>query len=170
MGANKSKVGKLAFIDSAHVELEIKRNAFHDAREKYLIAKKELDEAIRRVNNVEFRGKYLKIGNDEPIYLFVEEQFKTKDDWTGNETEYWLLRGFGFRSAINDCRDSSYFTWDWWYEYKLYDDVTLDDAIKEITTITKEEFREAFNKQLELMKKDVDYIFNESGYFEEYGK
>lgn len=140
-------------LQELYADMEDKRNQYMDARQAY-------DIAYQKSLNVDFQGKFIKIKDDEPTYLYVKEQFLTKDTWSGYENrEYFVLRGFGFRFLNTPYCDASYFTWDWMYEFKIHNDRNIESTLKTIKEITEDEFKAALYKGFQETQQHIEEIF-----------
>lgn len=143
-------------LQELYEDLEAKRNQYVEARQAY-------DKAYEKSLNINFLGKFIKIEDDEPTYLYVKEQFLSKGAWD-TETEYFLLRGFGFRYINTPYSDASYFNWDWFYTFKIYNDRTRESTLKKIKEITEDEFKSALYKGFQQTQEHIEKIFK-SSYF-----
>ena len=146
-------------LQELYADLEDKRNKYLDARKAY-------DKAYKESNQINFLGKYIKVEEDEPTYLFVKEQLLLKGEWSSpNPVERFVLRGFGFRYVNTPYIDASYFNWDWMYEYTFYNDRTRELTISKIKEITEDEFKSALYKGFQETQQHVEEIFA-SKYFQ----
>ena len=147
-------------LQELYEDLENKRNQYVEARQAY-------DKAYEESMKINFLGKFIKVEEDEPTYLYVKEQFLSKGAWDSS-SEYFLLRGFGFRYVNTPYSDASYFNWDWMYEFKIYNDRTRELTLKKIKEITEVEFRSALYKGFQQTQEHIEEIFNKSNYFKKH--
>jgi len=152
------KTIKTPDLNALMENMERKRDAYYAAKYAY-------NKAYEKSLNIDFQYKFIRIGsvNEEPEYLFVKEQFRVADKYSG-AGDYFVLRGFGFRCFNSPYPDASYFDWDWMYEHKLYINNMLKENLRKITEITKEEFRDKLMQGFGETMTHIEEIFG-TNYF-----
>lgn len=136
-------------------------------REKYSSLRMELrekqdtlyrDEQEELAKLVNFKNKYLFISGGLPNkYLYVDEQFNHQDIST--KEPVIVLRGQGFNYIYTPYCDDTFASWDQFYSHEIKID-NLDQELRNIKEISKEEYNEAFEKMIEGM------ILEHKNYFE----
>lgn len=131
---------------SLRMELHEKQNALYN---------EEREELAKLVN---FKDKYLFISDGLHVkYLYVDEQFNHQDILT--KEPIIILRGQGFNYLYTSYCDDTFASWDQFYSHEIKID-NLDQELRNIKEISKEEYDEAFEKMIEGM------IIEHKNYFE----
>lgn len=127
-------------IEDVNKDIEVvKKNLENLYNEKLEFEHKEL--------NLDFyEGKYIEY--DDHV-MYVEDVFRNNVFHKNFEFSY-LLRGLGFYSCLVGYGDATDVEWGYWHE--LYIDghtkSELEDKLKKIKIITKEEYSEKFDKMV----------------------
>lgn len=132
---------------SLRMELREKQNALY---------RDEQEELAKLVN---FKNKYLFIsGGLHDKYLYVDEQFNHQDIST--RQPIIVLRGQGFNYRYTFYSDNTYASWDQFYSHEIKID-NLDQELRNIKEISKEDYNEAFEKMIEGMIDEHKNYFND---------
>jgi hypothetical protein len=133
---------------SLRMELREKQNALY---------RDEQEELAKLVN---FKDKYLIIsgGLYDDKYLYVDEQFNHQDIST--KEPVIVLRGQGFNYCFTIYSDDTYAFWNQFCSHEIKID-NLDQELRNIKEISKEEYNEAFEKMIEGMIIEHKNYFND---------
>ena len=120
------------------MELREKQNALYN---------KEREELTKLVN---FKDKYLIISDGlyDDKYIYVDKQFNHQDIST--KEPVIVLRGQGFNYSFTIYSDDTYASWSQFCSHEIKID-NLDQELRNIKEISKEEYNEAFEKMIEGM-------------------
>ena len=122
----------------------------------YWDLKNEKDKEL--VKTFDLTGKYItysKFNDDYIDYLYVDEQFECHDISGENAL---MLRGCGFKYRFTEYKDDTYVTYDQFYAIEIKLD-ELEEQIKNIKEITKEEYESAFYKMIDDIKNEFPKYF-----------
>lgn len=132
-----------------YLEIKNKYTKLRDELRKQLtnLSEKE-DKELSKL--FDFKDKFVEIttNNGYAMYLYVEEQFYHSMVIPGHPCV--VLRGQGFYSQFTDYKDATYAKWDQFCEYDINID-NLDEELKNIKEITKEEYDDAFEDMIQQM-------------------
>lgn len=125
------------------------------SKEQHIISEKMRKLQLEAIN-LPWEGKYIKyidVFDSTPIYMKVDH-IRQSPEKTDRKNPYsYTFKGFGFFGEFTGYDDATDFDWSYWFEFNITGNYTeFTKKVKKIEIITKEEFDEAFEKMLEVMK------------------
>lgn len=137
-------------------EIEVLKNKQDSLNDERYKISEQIRELQLKLINLPYEGKYIKYidtFDSNPIYMKVD-WIREAPEKTDRKSPYsYTFKGFGFFGEFTGYDDATDFDWSYWFEFNItgnYNEFT--EKVKTIELITKEEFDEAFEQMLEVMK------------------
>lgn len=125
------------------------------SKEQHIISEKMRKLQLDAIN-LPWEGKYIKyidVFDSNPIYMKVDHIRQSPEKIDRKNPYSYTFKGFGFFGEFTGYDDATDFDWSYWFEFNITGNYTeFTKKVKKIEIITKEEFDEAFEKMLEVMK------------------